>query len=94
MENWKRKYTAEDMAHSPCCCVWLENFIIEEEIIELHWNPGNLGHIFHIECINGWSEKEKTCPLCRKNFIDLIKQEERDGLINKRLNEEEKEFPR
>ena len=25
-------------------------------------------HIFHQKCIDKWSEKSKTCPLCR-NFI-------------------------
>ena len=61
--NWKRKYTQEDVPHSPNCCVCLDQFNLDEDIIELHCNPNNHGHIFHPMCINSWSEKEKTCPL-------------------------------
>ncbi|CAI2361414.1 unnamed protein product [Moneuplotes crassus] len=88
MDSWKRKFKQEDIAVNPNCCVCLDDFVADEDIIELHCNPGSHGHIFHPDCINSWSEKEKTCPLCRKNFVELIRQEHRNEMLNK--DEEEK----
>ena len=63
LNHWKRKYHVTDTYESPACCVCLEPFLIDEEIIELHCNPQHHGHIFHPICIDGWSKKQKTCPL-------------------------------
>ena len=88
--HWKRQYLATDVENNPNWCVWLDNFNIGEDIVELHWNPGYFGHIFHCECIRDWSLKQRTCPLCRKDFVELIKQEKEKGLIKENIVEEEK----
>lgn len=28
-------------------------------------------HIFHIECIDKWLQKNPNCPLCRKHILDV-----------------------
>ncbi|CAI2377860.1 unnamed protein product [Moneuplotes crassus] len=102
LDSWRKKFTKSDKNNTPSCCVCLDDFEIGEDVIELHCNSGQNGHIFHVHCIDNWSKKEKTCPLCRTNFVDLIKQEKRDGTLNKRVdqedqkseNEEVKEFIR
>uniref|UniRef100_A0A7S3N4H7 RING-type domain-containing protein n=1 Tax=Euplotes harpa TaxID=151035 RepID=A0A7S3N4H7_9SPIT len=78
--HWKRPFKASDVEFNPSCSVCLDSFNIDEEIIELHCNPEQ-GHIFHPECIQGWAEKQHTCPLCRKDFIELVKDERNRGLI-------------
>ncbi|CAI2383874.1 unnamed protein product [Moneuplotes crassus] len=87
MKNWRRPYVQEDRLTSPNCCVCLEEFQTRELIMELHCTPGRHGHIFHLECIENWSKKEKTCPLCRKNFIDIVRQEYRDGKLLRKSEE-------
>ncbi|CAI2362590.1 unnamed protein product [Moneuplotes crassus] len=85
MENWSRDYQENDKLTCPTCCVCLEDFNIKETIIELHCDPKH-GHLFHPDCIDSWSKKEKTCPLCRKDFVELIK----NSIIQKKNKEEEK----
>mmetsp|Transcript_19362 Transcript_19362/g.17168 ORF Transcript_19362/g.17168 Transcript_19362/m.17168 type:complete len:81 (-) Transcript_19362:133-375(-) len=70
MKNWKRIYKEKDNPVSPTCVVCLEDFELGEDIIELRCNSKLNGHIFHPNCINSWSKNEKTCPVCRKDFID------------------------
>lgn len=36
LNHWRRKYKAEDSIESPACCVCLEPFLVDEDIIELH----------------------------------------------------------
>ncbi|CAI2359325.1 unnamed protein product [Moneuplotes crassus] len=88
MKNWSRKFTEEDTNACPSCCVCLEDFEVGENIMELHCNPKSHGHMFHLECIDSWSKKEKTCPLCRKNFIDIVRDEYSRGALIKKKNEE------
>ncbi|CAI2362077.1 unnamed protein product [Moneuplotes crassus] len=88
MKNWSRKFTEEDTNACPSCCVCLEDFEVGENIMELHCNPKSHGHMFHLECIDSWSKKEKTCPLCRKNFIDIVRDEYSRGVLIKKKNEE------
>jgi hypothetical protein len=44
----------------PECAICLEPFIIDEEVKTLKCE-----HTFHIECIEEWFERDKTCPICR-----------------------------
>lgn len=89
--NWKRKYQPADIESNPNCCVCLDNFNIDEEVVELHCNPGSFGHIFHWDWISDWSQKQRTCPLCRKDFVELVKQEKEKGLIKNNNPEENKQ---
>ena len=73
LEKWQRKYKAEDNPNSPHCSICLEDFNIEEEIIDIYWNKEN-GHIFHQECIKKWTKMERKCPLWRKDLIELMKE--------------------
>ena len=47
------------------------------------------GHIFHPICIDGWSKKQKTCPLCRKDFVELVRQEQAAGRLAEEVKLEE-----
>jgi hypothetical protein len=78
--KWKRKYKLSDTGNNPSCCVCLEIFNEDEDIIELHCNP-EFGHIFHVECITDWAKKQKTCPLCRTDFVKLIRKEQAAGVV-------------
>ena len=85
LKHWKRKFLPSDIENNPNCWVCLDNFKFDEDVVELHWNPGSFGHIFHPDCINDWSQKQRTWPLCRKDFIDLVKQEKNNGLIHEEI---------
>jgi hypothetical protein len=52
--------TSFSTVQEPECVICLEPFIIDEEVKTLKCE-----HTFHIECIDDWFEKDKTCPICR-----------------------------
>lgn len=51
------------------CCIWLDNFETEQDIIRLPWNKY---HYFHRNCINDWILKSPTCPLCKVEINEEI----------------------
>jgi hypothetical protein len=73
-EQWKRAFTIRDQEVTIYCSVCLEEFKKGEEVIELHCGKG---HIFHPKCIEDWAQRNKSCPLCRTDFITLAREEEK-----------------
>ena len=51
-------------------CICLEELEKAEMIIELKCGAG---HIFHPICIEAWSMKNHSWPLCRTDFIEVAK---------------------
>ena len=49
------------------CSICLENFEPAEEIVML---PCGCFQPYHSKCILSWLEKNISCPLCRKKFIE------------------------
>lgn len=48
------------------CSVCQEDFNVGEQVNQLPCY-----HFFHKECIHPWLEKNRTCPLCRKEVVDI-----------------------
>ena len=88
VNGWKRKWTSTDIQVNPSCCVWLEEFIIDEEIVALHCTDEQ-NHTFHPLCINDWAKKNRTCPLCRTDLVQLARKELNEGKIPEELFDEE-----
>jgi hypothetical protein len=74
-DKWKRTFTNTDKERTIYCSVCLEEFVKGEEVIELHCGKG---HIFHPNCIHDWAQRNKSCPLWRKDFVSLAREEEKD----------------
>lgn len=63
---------AEDVEPPENCAVCLYDFCGEDEIRRLT----NCRHIFHRSCVDRWMDHDqKTCPLCRTQFIPEDMQE-------------------
>ncbi|XP_047967653.1 brassinosteroid-responsive RING protein 1-like [Salvia hispanica] len=62
----------EDLDPPESCAVCLYEFGGEDEIRQL----ANCRHIFHRSCVDRWMDHDqKTCPLCRTQFIPEDMQE-------------------
>jgi hypothetical protein len=48
------------------CAICLENKKFKKTFIEL-----NCGHKFHKNCLETWFKTAVSCPLCRKDCLDL-----------------------
>lgn len=75
MKHWKKKFTHQDKAHCESCCVCLDEMKIGEDVISLKCNPNQNPHIFHTECIINWVKENRTCPMWRKDLIELIRDQ-------------------
>ncbi|QEJ79138.1 E3 ubiquitin-protein ligase p28-like protein [Goatpox virus] len=55
------------------CAVCLEN-VYDKEYDSMYFGilPG-CDHVFCIECINIWKKENSTCPVCRNEFLFVIK---------------------
>ncbi len=40
-------------------------------ILHTKKNVLDCGHTFHMKCINEWKKFSQTCPICRKDIIDM-----------------------
>ena len=54
----------EEVDKSSTCSICLEEFNSEKEIAFL-----DCKHIYHMECIIEWINKEPSCPLCRSSEL-------------------------
>ncbi|KAF8022621.1 hypothetical protein BT93_F0210 [Corymbia citriodora subsp. variegata] len=60
------------------CTVCLYEFEVGEEVRELK----NCKHVFHRRCLDRWMNcDQRTCPLCRTQFLPKGMQEEYDGWL-------------
>ena len=73
VRQWGRAYTAKDNDKQSNCWVCLEEFKKGDQIVELHCAKG---HMFHPGCIEDWAKSNKSCPLCRTNFVELARKEQ------------------
>jgi len=57
--------------HSASCSICLENFSADgQQIIVQTGCPSTArGHVFHKECLRGWLDMSKLCPLCRADLV-------------------------
>ena len=79
IKQWKRAFTLKDIDQVSACCVCLEEFQKGQEVVELHCGKG---HIFHIDCLEDWARRNKTCPLCRQDFIEIAREENNPATQN------------
>ena len=57
------------------CCIWLEQFKPDGEVIYLPWNQK---HMFHYKWISEWLSNQARCPICK----DILSRK----TINEALN--------
>ena len=67
--KWKKQFTLRKKEKTECCWVWLEEFMIGENIIELKCNSA---HIFHPIWLEGWAGRNTHCPLWRKDLVEMV----------------------
>ena len=74
------------------CCICLQNFI--ENKCNIFMSP--CGHIFHKYCLKKYfltNIKNNTCPVCKLNFLNLIKDEKLNYKKVKIISFDESENP-
>lgn len=61
----EKKNIMYEIGSSPrTCSICLEDFTENTPLIQLNCN-----HMYHPDCINGWLQRQSSCPLCRCEFI-------------------------
>merc|ERR1712087_250274 len=55
------------LADSSACSICLENFDTEHPIVKTK----SCKHLFHRQCLKGWLQVNRTCPLCRHDLGKL-----------------------
>uniref|UniRef100_A0A7S4CEC3 RING-type domain-containing protein n=1 Tax=Eutreptiella gymnastica TaxID=73025 RepID=A0A7S4CEC3_9EUGL len=68
-----------DDADTKTCSVCQEDFALGEMATLLP-----CGHLFHGKCIVQWLEKNRTCPLCRKEIVNVQAQLHSDSQTRQR----------
>lgn len=54
--------------HSAACPICFDSFSIDRSITRTFCRPS--GHAFHTDCLQGWLQCARTCPLCRLDLTD------------------------
>mmetsp|Transcript_9173 Transcript_9173/g.23553 ORF Transcript_9173/g.23553 Transcript_9173/m.23553 type:complete len:369 (-) Transcript_9173:112-1218(-) len=54
----------EAIVESPSCSICLEDFEAENPIVKTK----ACKHVFHRQCLKGWLQVNRTCPLCRQDL--------------------------
>ena len=71
------KPTEEDLKKNPDnneCVICFDDFMEDgKEIVELDCNNK---HVFHLECLEKWIEKNNNCPMCREEIN--VNEEKKD----------------
>lgn len=47
------------------------NDLVEDEVKEEGLLRLCCGHVFHSACIQGWLDRKRTCPMCRRRITDI-----------------------
>ncbi|KAL0491739.1 RNG1L [Acrasis kona] len=74
------KHKLNESADSEACSVCIEDYELEEQLIQLPCE-----HIFHKHCIVPWIKEHNTCPTCRYELPLSDPEAERERV--KRMNE-------
>lgn len=53
-----------DEGHTSCAVCMEDYKSSEKDVIQLH----ACGHVFHRQCLSGWLNVNRTCPLCREDI--------------------------
>jgi hypothetical protein len=62
-----RNLTQEDKLSNTVCCISLEDFNDDDDVLQLHCS-----HVFHKDAITHWLKKESSiCPVCRFKYDDV-----------------------
>jgi len=70
------RFDDQDGDFSSTCAICLENFG-QGQTISRTPCPQGAGHAFHTECLSGWLQCSRTCPLCRVNLVDAASNDPR-----------------
>eukprot|EP00418_Pyrodinium_bahamense_P013030 CAMPEP_0179122978 /NCGR_PEP_ID=MMETSP0796-20121207/58061_1 /TAXON_ID=73915 /ORGANISM="Pyrodinium bahamense, Strain pbaha01" /LENGTH=374 /DNA_ID=CAMNT_0020821611 /DNA_START=6 /DNA_END=1130 /DNA_ORIENTATION=+ len=68
MENGTEKITPGDeiLRDQASCSVCLEEYDAASEVVRVK----ACGHIFHRQCLQGWLNVNRNCPICRRDLVD------------------------
>jgi len=62
----------EVLKDNPTCSVCLDDFDDVQPILKTN----DCGHVFHKQCLSGWLQVNRNCPLCRKDLGNISDQPE------------------
>jgi hypothetical protein len=54
----------KDRSKCESCAICLDGFEEFSDTILMHCN-----HVYHSECIKGWIQQHRKCPLCMRNIV-------------------------
>merc|ERR1711862_303648 len=62
------------MGFPDSCPICLEKFGPEQRITRTpcRANANQQDHVFHTECLRGWLQRARTCPLCRLDLVEAV----------------------
>lgn len=79
------KLNPNDYMEDDQCCICLENYHQDDNVIRL---PCNSKHYFHAHCIGDWVQRNNHCPLCKAPITaEDIKKAEKDANRSDRNND-------
>mmetsp|Transcript_71245 Transcript_71245/g.133253 ORF Transcript_71245/g.133253 Transcript_71245/m.133253 type:complete len:294 (+) Transcript_71245:77-958(+) len=55
--------------YTTACSICLDDFTAEQPIVKTPCPATARGHVFHKECLRGWLDMSKQCPLCRTDLV-------------------------
>lgn len=67
----------ENYSEENCCVVCLNDVIGGEDCRKLP----KCGHVFHVECVDTWLERNWTCPICRRQVTDDLPKKQGENTV-------------
>ncbi|XP_075078717.1 E3 ubiquitin protein ligase RIE1-like isoform X2 [Nicotiana tabacum] len=49
------------------CCICLDDYCDGEELAKT-----DCGHLYHVDCIKKWIERNKSCPICKRDALAIL----------------------
>ncbi|CDW90398.1 heavy metal transport detoxification-containing protein [Stylonychia lemnae] len=75
-KDLKRRFDRKKKPISLVCIICFDDFQPLSEVIQLQCNTN---HIYHKKCLVDWLQKNKSCPLCRKQIFHSIPRKKIDA---------------